>query len=338
MKAFLYKDWGKLAVQEVPEPEPGEGEALIRVEACGICGSELETFQKHSPRRTPPLILGHEFCGRVARLGPGVTGLQEDDPVVVNSVVHCGECFPCSRGDTHLCAKRELFGMHRPGACAEYVVAPAYVVYPSPSGQRPVEGALTEPTANAIHVMHLLPHLRKKTVLVIGAGTIGLLVLQAAKAISGTRVAVSDIKPVRLQVAQEHGADLAVLSSSTDPVAAAREFSGADGVDYVVDAVGAATTKQQSLAACRPGGGVCWIGLHENQLRLNTYDLTLPERAVTGSYSARESEFRDASRLLAIGKISGGRWVKTFALEDAVSAFERMMRADGDDVKAVITI
>src|SRR5438876_5923935 len=125
MQALLYPDYGEMEVREVPSPSAAPGEALIRVGACGICGSELGSFAHRSPRRPPPLVMGHEFAGTVAALGEGVSGLAPGQRVMVNSLVHCGGCDMCRRGATHLCRERQVFGMHRPGAFAEYVAVPA---------------------------------------------------------------------------------------------------------------------------------------------------------------------------------------------------------------------
>ena len=336
MKALLYKNWGEIVVADVPQPEPAAGEILVRVEACGICGSEVECFKERLPRRQPPLVLGHEFCGTVAASGEGVDGFKEGDPILVNSVIPCRTCHACARGETNLCTGRAVFGMHRPGACAEFVAAPASVVYPRPANMDPVVGALVEPASNAVNVMSLLPGHPKKTVFVFGAGFIGLMVMQAAHAMAGAHVAVADISTERLAVASELGAELTVNPREQDAVAAGIRFSGADGIDYVVDAVGAAETKRQSLAMARPNGAVCWIGLRDNEMTLNSFDITNPQKAITGSYAAAEDEFLTAARLLSEGKLKPGRGVKTFPLEKAADAFMRMCEPSGDDIKAVI--
>src|SRR5262245_8682321 len=174
MKALVYPEFDRLEVRDVPEPEPAAGEVLVRVGACGICGSELGSFASRSPRRPPPLVMGHEFAGIVAALGDGVTGLQVGERVVVNSLVHCGQCDLCRRGATHLCRNRQVFGMHRPGAFAELVAAPANIIYPMPETMTAVQGALVEPLANGIHVVSLAAGNPLETVVVIGGGPIGL--------------------------------------------------------------------------------------------------------------------------------------------------------------------
>src|SRR6476661_5236216 len=177
MKVLLYPAWDKIEVAQRPEPSPGDGEVIVRVSACGLCGSELEAFKNHSPRRTPPLVLGHEFCGVVEALGPGVetrgVGLRVGRKVVSNSLVPCNQCVRCRRGDTHLCGKRQIFGMNRPGAFAERVAVPADCLIPWPDTLPAEAACLAEPLANGVHVAELVRPLRPKTVLVFGAGPIG---------------------------------------------------------------------------------------------------------------------------------------------------------------------
>jgi Alcohol dehydrogenase GroES-like domain len=134
MKALFYPAWNKLEVRDVPRPSPIDGEVLIRVSNCGICGSELETFRDASKRRMPPLIMGHEFCGQVEEVRGAKAGGLKGRRVIAHALVHCGECSACVRGDTNLCIRRQVLGMHRPGAFAEYVTAPERVLIPWPDG------------------------------------------------------------------------------------------------------------------------------------------------------------------------------------------------------------
>jgi L-iditol 2-dehydrogenase len=336
MKALVYVDWRVLEVKDVPVPEIGEDEALVRVEACGICGSELEAYQSRSPRRKPPLVLGHEYCGIIEALGDGVTDLHVGQNVVGNSVISCGKCYPCVRGDTNLCSERQVLGMHRQGAIAEFVAIPADYLYPRPHTLSPILATLTEPLANGVHIMNLLPDVKQPTMAIIGAGPIGLMTLQAAINMRNARVLVADIKESRLDIAREIGAEITVNPNSKDLVNMCLEFSGADGIDICIDAVGTTQTKQQSISVVRPGGSCCWVGLSNNGVNLNSYDVILSEKKIIGTYSALRSDFEYAMKLLCKGRAVGGSWVKVFPINEAVIAFEHMMTADGNNIKAVI--
>ena len=262
MRALIYNDWNSVETLETPKPTPQSGEALIRVEACGICGSELETFRNRSPRRTPPLILGHEFCGVVETVGPHTSAAVSGDRIVANSVVSCRECDPCKRGDSNLCVNRKVFGMHMPGAIAEYVTVPEPFLYPRPPDLSPIMGAVVEPLANAVHLLRLLPETTRPTIAIMGAGAIGLLTLQAAAAMRNARTVIADIQPGRLKTAAALGAAMTIDPSTQDMRAACRSLSGSDGADISIDAVGSRETRLLSLRVVRPGGYAVWIGLH----------------------------------------------------------------------------
>jgi L-iditol 2-dehydrogenase len=333
---LLYPSYGELVIQDVPEPIPKAGEVLVRVGACGICGSELGSFAARSPRRAPPLVMGHEFAGTVAALGEGVTGLREGDRVVVNSLVHCGACDLCRRGLTHLCRHRQVFGMHRPGAFAELVAAPAGIVFPMPEGMTAVQGALVEPLANGIHVLSLAAGNPMETVLVIGAGPIGLMCLQAARQRGAQRVAVSEPHPGRRQVALALGAEAAWDPRKAGLAQEIERFTGGQGVDLVIDAVGSAATKRDSVTVARPGGDIVWIGLHGDEVTFPSFELILAERRLSGSYGAGDADIRTAIQWLAEGRVQTEPWVETVALSRGAEAFFAALRQEGDAVKVVL--
>jgi len=336
MRALLYPAFDQLEISDVAPTPVRPDEVRLRVAACGICGSELETFKHRSPRRTPPLVMGHEFCGTIAETGAGVRDWKTGARVVSNSLVPCGRCVRCRRGDTHLCADRQIFGMHRPGAFAEYVNVPARCLIPWPENLPAGAAALAEPMANGIHVVNLTRHLRADVALVIGAGPIGLFCQQALQVLRGARVLVADLSPERLAVAKKLGAVRVINPREEDIVKVIAAETDGEGADLSVDAVGGAVTKKAALEAVRPGGASVWIGLHENSVTLDTYNITLPERTVFGTYAATLAELQQALDLMAAGKVDALSWVQRFPLEEGVTAFRRMLAAQGTDLKAVV--
>jgi threonine dehydrogenase-like Zn-dependent dehydrogenase len=336
MKALVYSDWEKIELKDVPEPDPQPGEALVRVEACGICGSELEAFHTRSPRRTPPLILGHEFCGTVEKVAGGDNsaggsrnaGVKPGQRVVANSVISCGKCYPCLRGERNLCVNRKLPGMGRPGAMAEYIAYPAEYLHPCPDSLDPAWGALAEPLVNGIHMMGLARDYDEPLMAVIGVGPIGLMAFQAAKAVKNARLIVSDINEGRLKVAKELGAERIINPKKDNFVQSCIEFSKADGLDVCVDAVGTKVTKADSIEAIRPGGLAIWIGLRDNELTVPTFNITLPEKKITGTYAGNADEYRTAVKLLSEKKVVGGSWIKKYSLSDGVTAFYDALHAE----------
>ena len=336
MRVLHYPEFDRLEVRDLDVTPPRPDEVRLQVAACGLCGSELETFKNRSPRRQPPLVMGHEFCGTVAELGAEVRDWKRGARVVSNSLVPCGRCVRCTRGDTHLCAQRQIFGMHRPGAFAEFVNVPARCLIPWPENLPAEAAALAEPLGNGIHIVNLTRHLPAATVLVIGAGPIGLFSQQALQVLRGSRVFVADLSQERLEVAKKLGAAGVINSREQDVAQVILAATGGEGADLVVDAVGASVTKKTSLEALRPGGATVWIGLHENALTFDSYNVTLPEKQVLGTYAAKIDELQQALDLMASGRGETRSWVQRFPLEESVTAFHRMLAAKGADLKAVI--
>ena len=336
MRTLHYPALEQMGIRDVDDVAPQADEVKIKVAACGICGSELESYKNKSPRRPPPLVMGHEFCGTIAERGADVSNWEVGSKIVSNSLVPCGKCVRCDRGDTHLCEHRQIFGMHRPGAFAEYVNVPARCLIPWPDNVPAEAAALAEPMANGVHVVHVSRHLNADTVLVMGAGPIGLFCQQALQVLRGSKVYVADLSNERLEVAKKLGAVRVINPREEDVVKVMKEATGGEGADLSVDAVGAGITKRTAVDAIRPGGGSVWIGLHEDEMTFNSYGLTLPEKQVFGSYAATIDELQHALNLMSEGKVDAESWIQRFSLEDGVEAFQRMLAAKGNDIKAVV--
>jgi L-iditol 2-dehydrogenase len=279
--------------------------------------------------------MGHEFSGTLAAVGESVTALAEGQRVVVNSLVHCGECDLCRRQLSHLCRNRQVFGMHRPGAFAQYVAVPARVVFPLPESVTEVQGALVEPLANGLHVLSLVRDPSPEQVLVLGAGTIGLMSLQAARVAGARRVVVTDTHAGRRAAALALGADEAWDPRGADVIDRAMGATGV-GFDLAIDAVGAASTKQHAVRAIRPGGEAVWIGLHEDETPFSSYDLILAERRLTGSYGATEADLKRGIELFAAGRIRTEGWVESYPLEEGARVFRAALAQELPGVKAML--
>jgi len=337
MKSLFYPEFNKLEISEQPMPELGGNEVLIRVAACGICGSELETFKNQSPRRTPPLIMGHEFCGTIEELGTDVTGYQAGQKVVSNSIVSCNECIRCRRGDTHLCANRQIFGMHRSGAFAEFINVPEKCLISWPENLPAKAACLAEPLANGLHIVNLTEHLDPKSVLVIGAGPIGLMTIQAFCAIKDPEIYVAEISEDRLAIANQLGANKTFNPQQCELTNEIRELTNGEGAELVIDAVGSSSTNRQAVETVRPGGTAVLIGLHENSSSIESYNIILLEKHVLGTYAAKMGELKQALDLMSNGSVEVDSWVSTATLDGGVEIFHRMLEAKGKDIKGVIT-
>ncbi|MBB6730799.1 galactitol-1-phosphate 5-dehydrogenase [Cohnella sp. CBP 2801] len=333
MQALVYEGPRTMIVREVPVPEPRSDEALIRVARAGICGSELGGYLGHNSLRKPPLIMGHEFSGVVAKLGTQAegAGLRVGDRVTANPLATCGKCRYCRSGETQLCPSRQLLGAHRPGAFAEYVAVPAENVYRLDDKLSFEEGALAEPYACAAHVCRLLALKPADRLLICGAGPIGLLVLQAAQIYGLRDIVVLDLNEERLDIARELGA---VASAELAGAAAVPE----GGFDAAVDAVGAQATRQLGIAQVRPGGTVVFTGLHEADSRLPVNDMIRSETVTRGAFAYSREDFETALRWLAEGRANLLSWSLTAPLAEGSACFEKLVSGPGKVAKIFLKL
>jgi len=314
MKALVYTAPGRVVYREEPDPVPGAGEALIQVEAVGICGSDLHAYLGHDERRPPPLILGHEVSGRA------LSGEHQGKRVVLNPLVTCGRCDHCLGGRSNLCAQRQIIGMPpRQGAYAELVKIPEANVIPISEQFDPVKVALAEPAATALHAIAVAEKalwrpLAEVRALVLGAGAVGIAAALGLRSRGVGEVAVADTNPLRRQMAKSAG-DLAVY----DPL----DGTGPEANRYelVVDAVGGRETRKAASTAVKPGGVIVHIGLMESGGGLDVRKLTLQEITLIGIYTYAMVDFRAAVKALSSGVLGPMNWVETRALSDGARAF-----------------
>src|SRR5271169_6604857 len=307
MKALLLSEYKHLAVADLPEPTPGPGEVLVRVAACGICGSDVHGYDGSSGRRIPPIVMGHEAAGTVAATGNAVSGLTKGARVTFDSTVYCGECAPCSRGDVNLCDCRQVLGVscgdyRRAGAFAEFVVVPARIVYRLPDNLSFAEAAMLEAVAVALHAVSLVPVPPGSTTLVVGAGTIGLLLQQALRVAGCARVFVADVDPTRLALSRDLGAT-AALSASSGLLEQILELTHGVGVDIAVEAVGKTDTISTAIDSVRKGGSVILVGNIAPQVTLPLQKVVTRQIRLQGS-CASAGEYPRSIELMASGVIN----------------------------------
>lgn len=266
MKALVLNRYRKLDLLDVPSPDAAPNEVLVRVRSCGICGSDVHGYDGSSGRRIPPVIMGHEASGVVAEAGAAVSAFDPGDRVTFDSMICCRSCVFCRAGRPNLCEDRRVLGVscgdyRRHGAFAEYVTVPDHVVFRVPDGVSFDEAAMVEPVSVAVHaVARANPALGDKA-LVVGAGMIGLLTIQALRSAGCGRIFAVDLAADRLRLAKELGADETIQSGGgTDVPAVMREMTGGLGADVVMEAVGIAETVTMSIESVRKGGTVVLIG------------------------------------------------------------------------------
>lgn len=341
MKVLLLSEYKRLEITELPKPVPGPGEVLVEVAACGICGSDVHGYDGSSGRRIPPIVMGHEAAGRIAAVGQGVDGLFERERVTFDSTIYCGSCAYCLRGEVNLCDNRQVLGVscsdyRRTGAFAEYIVVPARIVYRLPDNLSFAEAAMLEAVAVAIHAVSLLPDASRKTALVLGAGTIGLLVTQVLRAESFSSVYVADIDASRLQLAAELGAT-EILSAQADVAAQVLQLTGGAGVDAAVEAVGRNKSVSDAIASVRKGGSVVLVGNISPEVSLPLQRVVTRQIRLQGS-CASAGEYPRALELMAKGAIRVKPLITAVApLDEGPAWFERLYAREPNLMKVVLT-
>ena len=338
MRALVYTAPRELELQDVPVPRLESGTVLVRVRAVGVCGSDLEGFLGKSKRRVPPLVLGHEFSGEVAELGPGVRDFRVGDRVAVYPLIPCGRCRYCALGRQHICPERKVYGLDFHGALAEYVCAPRASLFRLPADMSFVQGALVEPLANAVHALGRVPQVEGATALVYGVGPIGMLIFWLARRLKTERVAVVDINPHRLGTAKELGADLVVNGSQSNPVQAILEWTEGRGVDFAVDAVGHPDCRANTVACAARGGTVVWIGLGGDPTELDGRSVVTREIEIKGSYAYGLKDFERSMSILAEKTFPIASFVSEARLEQGQSMFDDLASGASSLMKLVFTM
>lgn len=310
MQAMVFTKPGVVEMLDVAEPVPDDGDVIVEVACCGICGSELHGIA--SPGfRTPPLVMGHEFAGTLA----------DGRRVVANPILSCGECDMCRLGRPQVCRVRQIVGIHRAGAFAERVAVPERCLHDLPDDLSWAQGAMVEPLANGLHAWARAGAPAGARVGVIGAGTIGLVCLLAALDGGASEVVMTDLSPRRLEVAASLGATTAATGLE-------------DEFDVVIDAVGAPATHAASVARLRPDGTAVWIGLISDAAAFDARALVRQEQRVVGSFAYTDDEFADAVSLADRVDLS---WAHEHPLGDGAELFTSLMNGRDDVVKVLLT-
>jgi len=343
MKALLLSEYNKLEMTDLAGPVPGPDELLIQVAACGICGSDVHGYDGSTGRRIPPIVMGHEAAGVVVAAGAEVRGYAPGDRVTFDSTVFCGTCEYCRTGDVNLCNDRQVIGVscgeyRRAGAFAELLTVPARVAYHLPEGLSFPEAAMLEAVSVALHGVAVSEMKGDETVLVIGAGMIGLLLLQAARAtgLGSAHVFVSDVDASRLQLAASMDAEETFLASGAQLTAEIMKRTSGRGVDVVLEAVGRDETIATAIDCVRKGGTVVLVGNISPQVNLPLQKVVSRQIRLQGS-CASAGEYPEAMQLMAAGRIKVAPLITAVApLADGPSWFERLHSREPNLMKIVL--
>lgn len=338
MKAIKYIAPEKLELQEEATPVPGAGEVLLKVRACGICGSDVHGFLGLTGRRIPPMTMGHEFAAEVVELGEGAEKFSAGDGVIVQPINFCGECENCQKGLTNMCLNKKFFGVLTVnGAMAEYVAVPEKLLYALPEGVSYEVGALAEPYAVGYGAVKKAGNLEGQNVLIIGAGTIGLGILQIVRLQKPGKIIVSDLSDTRLQAAKEFGADEVINPRNEDYMEVIAKYTDGRMIDTSIEAVGVQATANQSIKCLKIGGQAIWVGMSQKEMEINMQDIVCSARRVIGTFNYTHEEFGEVVDLIGSGRMNAAKLItKTIALADTQQAMEDLHQRPDEFIKVII--
>jgi L-iditol 2-dehydrogenase len=341
MKALVLSAYKQLDLVEMPEPKPAADELLIRIRACGICGSDVHGFDGSTGRRLPPIVMGHEAAGIVESVGGDVTNFRVGDRVTFDSTVYCGKCFYCLRGQVNLCDNREVVGVSTPafrrmGAFAEFVTVPARIAYPLPDEMPFAHAALIEAVSVAVHAVSLTPVELEDTAVVVGAGMIGLLTMQVVRLAGAGKVMVLDVDDTRLELARGLGATHTFNSRNADVIHQIMEQTDGRGADIALECVGSTIPVKLALDSVKKGGAVTLVGNVAPTIELGLQWVVTRQLRVQGS-CASSGEYPACISMMARGAIVVEPLLSAVApLEDGASWFQRLYRRDPGLLKVVL--
>lgn len=341
MKALVLQEYNRFGYQDVPEPKPGPDEVLVAVKACGICGSDVHGTDGSTGRRRPPIIMGHEASGIIASVGDGVKDWKPQDRVTFDSTIYCGVCDFCRRGEINLCDRRRVLGVscedyRQNGAFAEFVAVPQRILYRVPDSLPFEHAALVEPFAIALHAVRRSPPSLNDTVVVIGAGMIGLALVQALSQAGCGRLIVVDVAADRLKLAASLEATETVNSATADPSKTISELTNGRGADIAFEAVGVSATVELALRCVRKGGSVTLVGNVAPKIDFPLQVAVTRELTLHGSCASR-GEYPACLDMLARGALKAQPLVSAVApLAEGASWFERLYRKEPGLLKVVL--
>jgi L-iditol 2-dehydrogenase len=343
MKALLLTAPSHLEFTDVPDPQPADDEVLLRIRACGICGSDIHGWDGSSGRRRPPLIMGHEASGEILAVGPKVERWRAGDRVTFDSTISCGKCEYCRSGQVNLCESRRVVGVapaeyRQHGAFAEKLCLPARILYALPDTLSFEQAAMIEPVSIAVHAIQRVKITSSDTVVVVGAGMIGLFVVQALRWAGARQIVAVDLAENRLELARELGATHTLKSDACDVSAEVLKLTDGRGADAAFEVVGVSTTLNLALATLRRGAHAVLVGNLAAKTEFPLQAVVTKELTLHGTCGSA-GEYPLCLDLIARGIIRVEPIISAVApLSTGAEWFERLSGKDGGrHMKVILT-
>jgi L-iditol 2-dehydrogenase len=341
MKALVLKEYRRFAVEDVATPDLQPGEVLVRVRACGICGSDVHGMDGSSGRRIPPIVMGHEAAGEIAKIGGDVTRWGIGDRVTFDSTIYCGDCWYCRRGSVNLCENRRVLGVscaeyRRHGAFAEFVAVPQRILYRLPENVTFEQAAMVEAVSVAAHAVKRTPLAEDASAVVVGAGMIGLLVIQTLRIAGCKQIIAIDLDESRLALATKFGATQTFTAGTPGLPENIRALTGGRGADAGFEVVGLPETVKTAIDCVRKGGTVTLVGNLKPQVELPLQLVVTREISLIGT-CASAGEYPECLKLIESGQIDVTGFISATApLEEGPQWFERLYAGEKGLMKVLL--
>ena len=330
---------GNIELRDVPAPEPGPGQVLLRIKRIGVCGSDIHVYHGKHALTPYPVVQGHEVSGVVEGLGRGVKGLKLGDPVTFQPQVTCGTCYPCTHGAYHICDNLKVMGFQTTGAGSELFALDAKLVLKLPAGISFDHGAMVEPTAVGVHAITRGGGVKGRKVLILGAGPIGNLTAQVARGMGAAAVMITDVSDYRLGLAQECGAGFAVNTGREDLAARIQDSFGEEKADLILECVGAGPTISQAVSVARKGTDIVVVGVFGDKPQVDMGTVQDRELRLIGTLMYQEADWKKAIELISSGKVKLQPLVTNhFAFEEYKKAYEYIDANRERAMKVMITV
>ncbi len=339
MKQAVMNRPGEIEFRQVKKPKPLPDEVLIKVERIGVCGSDIHVYHGRHPYTGYPVVQGHEVSGVIAEAGAAVRGLEEGDRVVFMPQVTCGKCYPCRHGQYHICDQLKVMGFQTSGAAQEYFPIKAEMVLKVPETVTLDQAAMIEPVSVAVHALRRAGGVQDKKVVVLGAGTIGNLVAQAACASGAQAVMITDISEYKLEKARQCGLKYAIHTQKEDLGKAILDHFGPDRADLILECVGVQETITQAVANARKGSTIVVVGVFGKKPEVDLGLVQDRELSLVGTLMYQKVDYERAIELVAGGKLCLDKMIThRFAFDQYLEAYQAIEASQGNYMKVMIEL
>lgn len=328
-----------IEIREVNKPAAKEEEVLLEIKRIGICGSDIHAYYGKHPYINCPIVQGHEFSGKIIELGQGVSDFKIGDRVTVMPQLTCGHCYQCQQGDYHICDNLKVIGCQANGAAQEYLAVPQKLVIKLPDSIDYDFGAMVEPLAVGVHAVRRLSGTKDSKVLVLGAGTIGNLTAQAAKALGAEKVMIADISDVRLEIARKCGIDPVVNNTKQDLSKELKDKFGEVKADAIIECVGSGQTINQAIALARKGSEVIVVGVFGEKPVVDVGLIQDRELKIIGSLMYKKADYETAIDLIERKKVELEPLIsRHFSLREYAEAYRYIEKNREKTMKVLIDV